>query len=248
MTDEPDASKAHVRICGSPGRATARGDPATRPRARRNGLAGNDLRVRGEFAKPHRQRGELARRRLCLAHQVACPGTRARTTHARHHRTAAVSTGFRPLVASRLDGSCAMPGSAGGRQAGRCLGSPRRAGVPRLLDCFARVPSTPSAVSQDPPLAAMPKPALDQRKTSKISRRSPRVILVHVPGGGVRSRPVPAPGGMAGGRIGRSCFVSCHEGVSGGWRDECSQGQAGAPLREKKFVSLACAPFRAGGE
>jgi hypothetical protein len=29
VTDEPDALKAHVRICGSPGRATARGDPAS---------------------------------------------------------------------------------------------------------------------------------------------------------------------------------------------------------------------------
>jgi hypothetical protein len=30
VTDEPDALKAHVRICGSPGWATARGDPAER--------------------------------------------------------------------------------------------------------------------------------------------------------------------------------------------------------------------------
>jgi glycosyltransferase involved in cell wall biosynthesis len=41
---------------------------------------------------------------------------------------------------------------------------------------------------------------------------------------------------------GHARFVSGSRGVSGGCRDECSQGQAGAPLREKKFVSLVRGP------
>jgi hypothetical protein len=34
------------------------------------------------------------------------------------------------------------------------------------------------------------------------------------------------------------------QGVSGGYRNECSQTLAGTPLREKKFVSLVSAPLR----